>query len=191
MVSFHYDRVPIELWHEGAFTSKDGLKYVGGQHTNLDKVTSMCLTDIENLMKGLGYTEVLSIAYNPPKKYMPIGMEWGLEFVETEEQCKTIIEEAINHGFLKIYVEAMIVQASVGENHINGVGNMAVNADDVVINDEIACNGSDEDSLPSNQPDSSDDEHVAARQNLKAFKETTVDNANGFGGRGRSWYKFC
>ena len=54
-----------------------------------------------------------------------------MEFVETEEQCKTMIEEAINHGFLKIYVEAMIVQPSAGENHINGVGNMAVNADDL------------------------------------------------------------
>ena len=62
------------------------MKYVRGQYKNLDKVTSMTLTDIENLMKGLGCTEVLVIAYNPPKRYLPtIGVEWGLEFIEIED----------------------------------------------------------------------------------------------------------
>lgn len=97
------------------FVSKPVLKYVGSEYKNLSNVKSLRLTDIENLIKGFGYTEVLSVAYNPPKVYQPIGVEWWLEFVETEEQCKSMIDAAINNGFLKIYVEAITVQPSVGE----------------------------------------------------------------------------
>ena len=43
-----------------------------------DIVDYTYLTDIKNLIKGLGYTKVLAITYNPPKKYMPIGVDWGL-----------------------------------------------------------------------------------------------------------------
>ena len=87
--------VPIELWNGRAFMSKDGLKYIGGQHKNLDNITSMSLIDIENVIKGLRHTEVLAITYNPPKKYMPIGVDWALEVVETKEQCKTMKRQLI------------------------------------------------------------------------------------------------
>ena len=55
----------------------------------------------------LGYTDVLGIGYNPPRRYVLLGAELGLVMVETEEACKEMIDAALDYCFLKIYVEAM------------------------------------------------------------------------------------
>ena len=103
-----------------------------------------------------------------------------MEFVETEEQYKNMINVIINNGFTKIYVEAMTIQPSVGETH----GKKSENTNEPVVLEE-ACNmnndNESEDNLGSDEPDSSDDEHATARKNLKAFKNIVVDNSFGLG----------
>ena len=91
-----------------------------------------------------------------------------------------MINAALNHGFMKIYIEAMTIQPSVGETH----GRESKYANEPVVLEE-ACNmnndNESEGSLGSDEPDSSDDEHATARKNLKAFKNIVVDNGFGLG----------
>ena len=132
----------------------------------------------------LGYTDVLGIGYNPPRRYVPLGIELGLVMVETEEACKEMIDAALDYGFLKIYVKVMSnpvignvrdssqqeSRLEVGENNIGD----STDKDYIPNNDE-------ERSVSSGDPNSSDDELVIARKNLKEFNDLVVDNGIGLG----------
>ena len=167
------------------------MKYVGGKVENLSNVESLTLVDIENIMKGFGYSDVLSVACAVKGMYVPIRVDMLFQFVETEEECEKMMEDALKFCFLKLYVENFIRQEAITETM--PMGNNKTELHNVNVTSEgakdsydadyvLSESGDDDDSLSSDAGNSDvDDEMMITRQNKKLFKKTIVDHGYGLG----------